>query len=84
MSTAPYITVRFPTAKRVSLNLLRDKYAFTDIQIDEIKEHWIVDHRDANIYCKPYSTFHKELDYLKHVDSTTQNSQDTGVNSEES
>ena len=70
-----YIETQFPKAHRVSLTLLQDKYNFTKEQINEIKEKWIIDHRDSNIYCKPNSVYHKELDYDKHQERQKQNPQ---------
>lgn len=61
-----FIEDKFPKANRVSLTLLQDKYNFTNAQIEEIKQNWIMDHRDSNIYCKPKSVYHKELEYAKY------------------
>lgn len=63
MSTSMYIESRFPKANRVDIQLLRQRYAFSAEHINEIKHNWIVDPKDSNIYCKPNSTYHKEIVY---------------------
>lgn len=63
MSTSMYIESRFPKANRVDIQLLQERYAFSAEHINEIKHNWIVDPKDSNIYCKPNSTYHKEIVY---------------------
>jgi hypothetical protein len=58
-----YIESRFPKANRVDIQLLQERYAFSAEHINEIKHNWIVDPKDSNIYCKPNSTYHKEIVY---------------------
>ena len=70
-----FIETKFPRANRVSLTLLQDKYGFTKAQIEEIKQNWIMDHRNSNIYCKPNSVYHKELEYAKYEERKKQNPQ---------
>jgi hypothetical protein len=77
-----FIETRLPKATRISLTLLRDQYGFTTEQLNEIKQNWIVDHRDSNIYCKPNSTFHKELNYIKYEQQQKDNHRATGQSTE--
>ena len=63
MSTSMYIESQFPKANRVDIQLLQERYAFSAEHINEIKHNWIVDPKDSNIYCKPNSTYHKEIVY---------------------
>ena len=58
-----YIESQFPKANRVDIQLLQERYAFSAEHINEIKHNWIVDPKDSNIYCKPNSTYHKEIVY---------------------
>ena len=62
-----FIYQHFPTAQRVQLTLLIEKYNFPQEAINEIKEHWKYD-PSTGYYVKPggsYDTF-----------TTTQNPQD--------
>ena len=52
-----YVTTFFPDAQRVQLELLKERYKFTEVQLDEIRKHWIKDPNYKDYYCKPGSPY---------------------------
>ena len=47
---------RFPTAERVQLDLLREKFGVPEDWINEIKENWKLDEK-TGFYFKPFSKY---------------------------
>tara|TARA_B110000908_G_C10051249_1_gene356283 strand:- start:489 stop:692 length:204 start_codon:yes stop_codon:yes gene_type:complete len=52
-----YVTKVFPDAQRVQLDFLKERYQFTEVQLNEIRTHWIKDPNYTDYYCKPGSTY---------------------------
>tara|TARA_B110000908_G_C10233975_1_gene442219 strand:- start:1728 stop:1922 length:195 start_codon:yes stop_codon:yes gene_type:complete len=48
-----YIATKLPTAERVQLLLLKERYCFTEAHLEEIKTHWIKDNNYTDYYNKP-------------------------------
>tara|TARA_B110000908_G_C10235685_1_gene443161 strand:+ start:1256 stop:1474 length:219 start_codon:yes stop_codon:yes gene_type:complete len=53
MTTLLHITSVLPRAERVQLSLLKDRYSFSDTQLEEIKTNWIKDNNYNDCYVKP-------------------------------